>query len=259
MHGQQNIKTHTQIHTKAIPHLHLNTALIRRTSGRRLRTLNFTLLRTQGNTEQKCICLLWIILHDTRKRFSVFISFPEQVRGLEPNSTHPSMLVMYQPPPPPPPRPAAQQQPTTNFKISALARPSKLCHLFLTDPPQHKIQPTSSTSFPYCILQQLTCNNSPSSNHNALRCFFTTRTIGHNLRTFSAVKLVLARYTEIFFTWSEVFPCFFLSCKANARVKLAKKGHLLFVLFCCFVCYSMNYLCVNVYCNTAIGWQSNCS
>jgi hypothetical protein len=48
-----------------------------------------------------------------------------------------------------------------------------------------------------------------------------------------------------------VFPCFFHSCKANARVKLAKMGHgphsftlfviwvvrLLFVLFCVlFVC-----------------------
>ena len=26
-------------------------------------------------------------------------------------------------------------------------------------------------------------------------------------------------------TLTEVFPCFFLSCKANARVKLAKTGH----------------------------------
>jgi hypothetical protein len=27
------------------------------------------------------------------------------------------------------------------------------------------------------------------------------------------------------FTLTEVFPCFFLSCKANARVILAKMGH----------------------------------
>ena len=47
-----------------------------------------------------------------------------------------------------------------------------------------------------------------------------------------------------------VFPCFFLSCKANARVKLAKTGHgphsstlvvicvvrLLFVFYVLFVC-----------------------
>jgi len=32
-------------------------------------------------------------------------------------------------------------------------------------------------------------------------------------------------YSEIFLTLTEVFPCFFFSCKANARVKLAKTGH----------------------------------
>jgi hypothetical protein len=57
---------------------------------------------------------------------------------------------------------------------------------------------------------------------------------------------------------------FFLSCKANARVKLAKTGHgphsttlvsifvvrmLLLMLFGCYLCCSMYYLCVNVYCH----------
>ena len=54
----------------------------------------------------------------------------------------------------------------------------------------------------------------------------------------------------------EVFPCFFLGCKANARVILAKTGHsphsskivvlfyVLFVLYCSTYC-----LCVNVYCH----------
>ena len=57
--------------------------------------------------------------------------------------------------------------------------------------------------------------------------------------------------TEVSLTLTEVFPCFFLSCKANARVKLAKTRHgphsstlvcicvvrLLFVLFyVLFVC-----------------------
>ena len=57
--------------------------------------------------------------------------------------------------------------------------------------------------------------------------------------------------TEVYLTLTEVFPCFFLSCKANARVKFAKTGHgphsstlvvicvvrLLFVLFyVLFVC-----------------------
>jgi len=55
-------------------------------------------------------------------------------------------------------------------------------------------------------------------------------------------------------TLTEVFPCFFLSCKANARVKPAKLGHgphsckifvLFYVLF--VLCRSVYCLCVNVY------------
>ena len=57
-------------------------------------------------------------------------------------------------------------------------------------------------------------------------------------------------------TVTEVFPCFFLGCKANARVILAKTRHgphsskivvlfyVLFVLYCSMYC-----LCVNVYCH----------
>jgi len=71
----------------------------------------------------------------------------------------------------------------------------------------------------------------------------------------------LTTLTKVFpTTLTEVFPCFFLSCKANARVKLAKTVHgshssklvvicvvlLLFVLF--FLC-----LRVYVYCTTATG------
>jgi len=82
---------------------------------------------------------------------------------------------------------------------------------------------------------------------------------------------------------TEVFPCFFLSCKANARVKTAKMGHgphspkfffvlfyvllflcsvyfFIFVFYVLFVlCRSVCCLCVNVYCTTATGWLSNCS
>jgi hypothetical protein len=36
---------------------------------------------------------------------------------------------------------------------------------------------------------------------------------------------VFLNLTEGFLTLTEVFPCFFLSWKANARVKLAKTGH----------------------------------
>ena len=70
-----------------------------------------------------------------------------------------------------------------------------------------------------------------------------------------SIASVLAIFTEIVqkfnIDMTEGFPCFFLSCKANARVKLAKMGHgphsstlvvicvvrLLFVLFyVLFVC-----------------------
>jgi hypothetical protein len=63
-----------------------------------------------------------------------------------------------------------------------------------------------------------------------------------------------------------VFPCFFLSCKANSKVKPAKMWHgphssklfvLFYVLFLC-VCRSVYCLCVNVYC-TATGWLPTCS
>ena len=65
---------------------------------------------------------------------------------------------------------------------------------------------------------------------------------------------------------TEVFPCFFLSCKASARVKPAKMVHgphsskisvLFYVLF--VLCRSVYCLCVNVYCITATGWLPNCS
>ena len=36
---------------------------------------------------------------------------------------------------------------------------------------------------------------------------------------------VFLNLTEVFLTLTQVFTCFFLSCKANARVKLAKTGH----------------------------------
>jgi fumarate reductase subunit D len=64
------------------------------------------------------------------------------------------------------------------------------------------------------------------------------------------VLVICILYSEVYLNLTEGFPCFFLSCKANAKVKLAKTGHsahfsklviwlvrLLFVLFCVlFVC-----------------------
>ena len=80
-------------------------------------------------------------------------------------------------------------------------------------------------------------------------------------------------------TLTEVFPCFFLSCKANARVKPAKTWHgpqsskllccsmyflccsMYFCVVLCIVCFcrSLYCLCVYVYRTTATGWLSNCN
>jgi hypothetical protein len=67
-------------------------------------------------------------------------------------------------------------------------------------------------------------------------------------------------------TLTEVFPCFFLSRKANTRVKPAKIAHgqhssYIFVLFYVLfvLCCSVYCLCVNVYCTAATGWLPNCS
>ena len=66
-----------------------------------------------------------------------------------------------------------------------------------------------------------------------------------------------------------VFMCFFVSCKANARV-ITRKDRARPALFltselCCSMyffgqlCCSVYCLCVTVYCNTATGCQPNCS
>ena len=67
---------------------------------------------------------------------------------------------------------------------------------------------------------------------------------------------VFLNLAEVSLTLTEVFPCFFLSCKAYARVKLTKTRYgqhsttlVVFVLFGCYLCCSMYCLCVNVYCH----------
>ena len=47
-------------------------------------------------------------------------------------------------------------------------------------------------------------------------------------------------------TLTEVFPCFFPSCKANARAKPAKTGH--GPHSSKFLCFSMYVLCCSMYC-----------
>ena len=58
------------------------------------------------------------------------------------------------------------------------------------------------------LLQHITHNKMPSSSGPC------------NSRRLMETKTLCSSATQ-----TEVFPCFFLSCKANARVKLAKMGH----------------------------------
>jgi len=44
-------------------------------------------------------------------------------------------------------------------------------------------------------------------------------------KVFLTLTVVFLTLTEVFLTLIEVFPCFFLRCKSNTRVKLAKTGH----------------------------------
>jgi hypothetical protein len=62
---------------------------------------------------------------------------------------------------------------------------------------------------------------------------------------------VLFDLNEVFLTLTEGFPCFFLSCKANARVKLTKTGHgthsstlvVICVLLLLFVLFYVLFVC----------------
>jgi hypothetical protein len=64
---------------------------------------------------------------------------------------------------------------------------------------------------------------------------------------------------EIFLTLAEVFPCFFLSCKANTGIKLAKTGHgprsyksvVIYVVLLLFVSFCVLFVpkCVRYYCH----------
>ena len=52
-------------------------------------------------------------------------------------------------------------------------------------------------------------------------------------------------------TLTEVFPCFFLSCKANARVKPTKTGHGPHAST--FLCCSVYFLCCSMYFCVVLG------
>jgi len=67
----------------------------------------------------------------------------------------------------------------------------------------------------------------------------------------SGYRYVYRTLTEVFLTLTEVFSCFFLSCKANARVKLAKTGHgphssklvIICVVLLLFVLFYVLFIC----------------
>jgi hypothetical protein len=108
--------------------------------------------------------------------------------------------------------------PYINFYIFALVQPSKLHHnTFVTEQSQHNIQPTISTPVLCSTLQHTSLHfTSPSSLHNALPCFlsnfFTSRTIGHNLWIFRAVKCVLPRNNKFGASYnSRLFVCYYYS------------------------------------------------
>jgi hypothetical protein len=71
------------------------------------------------------------------------------------------------------------------------------------------------------------------------------------LRFFVHWLRILLTWLRFFLTLTEVFPCVFLSCKTNARVKLAKTGHgphsstlfIICVVQLLFVLFSALFLC----------------
>ena len=111
-----------------------------------------------------------------------------------------------------------------------------------------------------------------------LKIKFSTYYIQFNLCIF-IVWLCILNVCLCMTTLTEVFPCFFLSCKANTRVKPRKDGTrpalflvvvslyvffvvvlCIFVFFVLFVLWSFLYcLCVYVYWTTATGWLPSCS
>jgi hypothetical protein len=77
----------------------------------------------------------------------------------------------------------------------------------------------------------------------------------HSIRLlYNCALTINCTLTEVIVTLTEVFPRLFLSCKANARVKVTKTGHgptlphwLLFVLlYVLFVCKCVLYCCHRV-------------
>src|SRR5215813_2563718 len=95
--------------------------------------------------------------------------------------------------------------------------------------------------------------------HGFMFCMFLFISVGYIFLLLCLCFLTVIHV--LFSTLTEVFPCFFLSCKVNARAYLAKTGHgphsslivLFYVLFCVhcvvhvlFVCKCVLYYCHRV-------------
>jgi len=93
-------------------------------------------------------------------------------------------------------------------------------------------------SMPNEILQIMRRHNSGTNNTLFIKEDF------HVLYTYIYIYILIVCLCMT--TLTEVFPCFFLSCKANARVKPAKTGH--GPHSSKFLCYSMYFLCCSMYC-----------
>jgi hypothetical protein len=68
--------------------------------------------------------------------------------------------------------------------------------------------------------------------------------VGVLVNVYCTLTEVLLNLIEVFLTLTEVFPCFFPSCKENARVKLAKTGHSPHDSTLVVICVVLRIVCV---------------
>jgi hypothetical protein len=60
--------------------------------------------------------------------------------------------------------------------------------------------------------------------------------VGVLVNVYCTLTEVFLNLTEVLLTLTEIFPCLFLSCKANVRVKLAKTGQGSHSYTLCVIC-----------------------
>ena len=90
----------------------------------------------------------------------------------------------------------------------------------------------------------------------------------HIETVYCTLKYVYCTLTEVFLNLTEVslhltelYPSFFLSCKTNPRIKLAKDEArpAPFHISCYCVVRLLFVLCYELFVCNATGWQTNCS